>query len=208
MAGTNGLGGPGGGGRTGSGAAGPDGTPGITSGGAISGGLEVANSIFSRSVGSTNCSGRSLDHGVNISTDNSACFTNPASMKNQDAGLGAFGDHGGPTPTIALLGTSVAINSANNTFATRSDVRGVLRSQGKAPDVGAFEAGYLAMVTYSANAWFSYGAPPGTVWRLEGQPNAGDWRDLGTTTADVRGYAHYGRIRMTNSLEVFRTRKP
>ena len=208
IAGTNGLGGPGGGGRTGSGANGADGTPGITSGGAISGGLEVANSIFSRSVGSTNCGGRLADLGVNISTDHSAGFTNPASMKNQDAGLGAFGDNGGPVPTIALLATSVALDHANDLLAPRSDARGVLRPQGKTSDVGAFEVGYLVMTPVNTNAWFRYGAPPGTGWRLEGQANAGEWRDLGSTTADVRGYAHYGPIRMTNSLEVFRARSP
>jgi hypothetical protein len=208
IAGTNGLGGPGGGGRTGSGASGADGTPGITAGGAIWGGLEVANSIFSRSVGSTNCGGRLHDLGVNISTDHSAGFTNPASMKNQDAGLGAFGDHGGPVPTIALLAMSVAIDRANNAFVPFSDARGVRRPQGKASDVGAFEVGHLTMTSVNTNAWLSYGAPPGTGWRLEGQANGGVWRELGTTTADVRGYAHYGPIRMTNSLEVFRTRKP
>ncbi len=210
-AGTNGVGGFGGPGRTGTGARGADGTPGAADGGAflIAGGsVEVANSIFSRSVGSTNCSGRLLDLGVNISTDNSACFTNPASMRNQEAGLGAFGNHGGPTPTIALLATSVAIDRANDVFAPRSDARGVLRSQGKAPDVGAFEVGYLAMVTYSTNAWLSYGAPPGTAWRLEGQANGGEWRDLGLSSADPRGYTHYGPIRMTNSVELFRTRRP
>ena len=208
IAGTNGLGGPGGGGRSGPGPSGADGTPGIVTGGAISGGLEIGNSIVSRSVGSTNCGGLLRDLGVNISSDHSAGFTNPASMKNQDAGLGAFGDHGGPTPTIALLATSVALNSANDSLAPRSDARGVLRPQGKASDVGAFEVGYLVMTTVNTNAWLRYGAPPGTGWRLEGQANSGKWRDLGTTTADARGYAHYGPIRMTNALEVFRTRSP
>ena len=208
IAGTNGLGGPGGGGRSGSGPSGANGTPGITTGGAIWGGMEVANSIFSRSVGSTNCGGRLFDLGVNISSDHSAGFTNPASMKNQDAGLEAFGDHGGPTPTIALLVTSVALNSANDAFAPRSDARGVRRPQGKASDVGAFEAGYLAMTSFGTNAWFSYGAPPGSGCRLEGQANGGVWRHLGTTTADVRGYAHYGPIHMTNALELFRAWSP
>ena len=209
--GTNGLGGPGGQGRTGNGARGADGNPGVADGGAFSiagGSVEVANSIFARSSGSTNCSGRLLDLSVNISTDNSGCFTNPASMKNQDAGLAELADNGGPTPTSALLATSVALDRANDAFGAFSDARGVRRSQGRASDVGAFEAGYLRMTSVNTNAWFSYGAPPGTGWRLEGQANAGTWRDLGTTTADVRGYAHYGPIRMTNSLEVFRTRSP
>jgi hypothetical protein len=205
------LGGAGGQGRTGNGARGADGAVGIVDGAGLSiigSKVDAANSIFARSLGSTNCGGRLVDLGVNISTDDSACFTNPASMKNQDAGLGAFGDHGGPTPTIALLATSVAIDRADDVLAPRSDARGVLRAQGKAADVGAFEVGYLAMTSFSTNAWLRYGAPPGTVWRLEGQANGGAWRDLGTTTADVRGYAHYGPVRMTNALEIFRTQSP
>ena len=45
-------------------------------------------------------------------------------------------------------------------------------------------------------------------WMLKGQANGGVWRHLGTTTADVRGYAHYGPIHMTNALELFRAWSP
>jgi hypothetical protein len=209
--GTNGLGGPGGGGRTGSGPAGLPGAPAVTVGGALTvvgGSVQAANSIFARSQGSTNCAGRLVDLGINISSDNSVCFTNPASMRNQDAGLAELADNGGPTPTIALLPTSAALNGGNDAFAPRTDQRRVLRPQGKRCDVGAFEAGYLRIAIGVTNVWLSYGSPPGTVCRLEGQANGGTWRDLGTTTADVRGFAHYGPVAMTNTLEIFRARSP
>jgi hypothetical protein len=209
-AGTNGSGGLGGMGRTGAGARGANGIPGYVEGAAFSvvtGSAETANSIFSRSMGSTNCSGRLVDLGVNISSDNSACFTNLASMKDRDAAVAELADNGGPTPTIALLSTSPALNAGNNALAPRNDQRGVLRPQGEACDVGAFEVGYLVMSNIgNTNAWLRYGAPPGTVWRLEGQANGGMWRDLGTATADPRGYAHYGPVRLTNQVEAFRTR--
>jgi len=100
------------------------------------------------------------------------------------------------------------LNGANNALAPRTDQRGVLRPQSPASDVGAFEVGYLAMTSVGTNAWFAYGAPPGTVCRLEGQANGGSWRNLDDNTADPRGLAHYGPIRMTNALEVFRARSP
>jgi len=48
-------------------------------------------------------------------------------------------DHGGPTPTHALLGGSPAINAGNNTFAPPLDQRGFLRAGPS--DIGAFEFG-------------------------------------------------------------------
>jgi sporulation-control protein spo0M len=66
--------------------------------------------------------------------------------------LGALGDYGGPTATMALLPGSLAIN-AGSTFndpltgtAIAADQRGVSRSQGSAPDIGAFESAGFAWV--------------------------------------------------------------
>jgi hypothetical protein len=51
------------------------------------------------------------------------------------AGLGSFGNHGGPTSTIALLEGSRAINNGSNQEPSK-DQRGVRRSD---PDIGAYE---------------------------------------------------------------------
>lgn len=54
--------------------------------------------------------------------------------------LGPLQDNGGPTPTVALLLGSIAVNAGNSTLAT--DQRGTPRPQGSAPDIGAFEFNY------------------------------------------------------------------
>ena len=53
--------------------------------------------------------------------------------------LGALGDNGGQTPTMALQTLSPAIDAANPLSFPATDQRGVSRPQGSAPDIGAFE---------------------------------------------------------------------
>jgi len=212
-AGTNGVGGAGGTGRFPGhgGTAGPGGTPGAAQDGALSvggGNVQAANSIFSRSQGSTNCSGQLLDLGVNICSDQSSCFTNAASMKGVDPGLQSLADNGGPTMTLALLDTSPAHNRGSNTFAPALDQRGVPRPQGKICDVGAFELGHLISEKASDAGRIRYAAAPGTAWRLQSRVNWGDWRDLGGSTADTDGYSRYGPLPVTNHVEIFRTSSP
>ena len=207
-AGSPGGGGAGGGGG---GAGGTPGTAGSASGGAlcvVTGDVQVANSIFSRSWGSTNCSGSLVDLGVNICSDSSSCFTNPASLKNVDPGLQPLANNGGPTMTAALLPGSLAYNRGSNTFAPLTDQRGVPRPQGRFCDVGAYEVGHLWIEKSGDAALIKYGAAPGLFYRLEGRPDSSDWRDLGGDNARLDGYVRYGRIPMTNQVEVFRTVKP
>jgi len=211
--GSAGSGGGGGAGRSpgGPGPAGAAGTAGTAFGGALcvaTGNVQVANSIFSRSQGSTNCSGSLLDLGVNICSDQSSCFTNPASLRNLDPALQTLANNGGPTMTAALSPTSPAYNRGSNSFAPPSDQRGVPRPQGKFCDVGAFEVGHLTIEKSGDTALIRYGAPQGSFYRLQGRPNWNDWRDLGGDNARADGYVRYGPIPMTNQLEVFRTVKP
>ena len=60
-------------------------------------------------------------------------------------GLGALGDNGGPTQTVALLPGSPAIDAGDPALAPATDQRGFAR--GSAPDVGAYEASHLIVVT-------------------------------------------------------------
>lgn len=53
------------------------------------------------------------------------------------AGLGSFGDQGGPTDTVALLADSPAVDAADS--CSDSDQRGVGRPVGEACDLGAVE---------------------------------------------------------------------
>jgi hypothetical protein len=57
-----------------------------------------------------------------------------------DAHLGGLADNGGPTKTCAIMSPSAALNAGDNPTPTVSmDQRGVARSIGTAPDIGAYE---------------------------------------------------------------------
>ncbi len=59
--------------------------------------------------------------------------------------LGPLQDNGGPTPTMALEAGSPAIDAGSNPLGLGADQRGyITRSQGAAPDMGAFESGAVA----------------------------------------------------------------
>jgi hypothetical protein len=58
-------------------------------------------------------------------------------VKVSDPKLGTLADNGGPTPTMALLAGSPALNAGDTTLVT--DQRGLSRPQGAADDIGAYE---------------------------------------------------------------------
>ncbi|MFM7407705.1 MAG: CHAT domain-containing protein [Cuspidothrix sp.] len=57
-----------------------------------------------------------------------------------DPKLAPLGDYGGTTQTMALLPDSPALNAGSFDSDVTTDQRGISRSQGTAPDIGAFEA--------------------------------------------------------------------
>lgn len=59
----------------------------------------------------------------------------PASRLN----LGPLENNGGPTPTIALFSGSIAVNAGTTVAGVTTDQRGLARSVGSAPDIGALE---------------------------------------------------------------------
>jgi hypothetical protein len=58
-----------------------------------------------------------------------------------DPKLGPLANNGGPTPTMALLPGSPAIDAGNTSVAPATDQRGFPRPAGLAADIGAFEYG-------------------------------------------------------------------
>src|SRR5262249_44043164 len=66
-----------------------------------------------------------------------------------DPKLGPLADNGGPTQTMALLPGSPALNAAGPALAPATDQRGFAR--GAAPDIGAYEASHLIVVTTTAD---------------------------------------------------------
>ncbi len=120
------------------------------------GALYVKNSILANNTES-NCgtteTALAISYGHNLS-DEATCvgfFTGPGDLNSTPAGLdpGGLKNNGGPTQTIALLSTSVAVNAiplSPTNYCTdafgdpiTTDQRGVPRPQGPACDMGAYE---------------------------------------------------------------------
>ncbi len=81
-----------------------------------------------------------IDEGNNISSDSSSGVSAPGSRYNTDPRLGPLADYGGPTPTMALLAGSPAINKGLGVNCSSMDQREVARPFGPACDIGAFES--------------------------------------------------------------------
>ena len=100
----------------------------------------MKNSILSPNAPSdANIAGSIVDAGHNIDSDLQHSLTNSTSRNGMNPGLGPLANNGGPTPTMALLPGSPAINAADPTDFPATDQRGELRPYGPAPDIGAFE---------------------------------------------------------------------
>lgn len=108
----------------------------ITSNGASTITAPMQNNIIANNTAGNDCSGSLTDAGNNIASDTSC---NLGSGNNTDPLLGLFQDNGGPTMTLGPLLGSPIINGANSNGES-TDQRGVIRPQGDAADIGAFEA--------------------------------------------------------------------
>jgi hypothetical protein len=125
------------------GAGDPYGSAGLSSGGAIcnsNGTVNLYNTIVASSTSGSNCWGTMSDLGYNLGSDHSAGFYAAGSLNNTDPILGPLDDYGGPTPTMALLTGSPAIDGGSTATAPTADQRGRSRPYGAAADIGAFES--------------------------------------------------------------------
>jgi hypothetical protein len=164
-AGSGGEGGPGGEGFKGTGAKGPPGTsnPNSTYGGGIYGGylgyLDSVSSLIAENNGSYNSITGSYPP-----SDASASFTIASNtllgdgagadgitngvdgnIVGVDPKIDSVGFNGGPTPTVALLPGSPAIDAGSNPFGLTTDQRGYgPRNVDRIPDIGAYELGAIA----------------------------------------------------------------
>jgi hypothetical protein len=108
----------------------------------------VQNTIVASNSGG-NCQGVLTSKGYNLSSDNTCRFSKTGDMNNTDPNLGPLQNNGGPTPTMALLPESAAIDSGNPDGCTdsrghllKTDQRGMLRpdkEDGAVCDRGAYE---------------------------------------------------------------------
>jgi hypothetical protein len=113
-----------------------------------SGTATLQNSIIANNSGK-NCSGTITSHGYNLSSDGTCAFSSIGDMQNTDPLLGPLQNNGGPTPTMALLSGSPAIDAGNPSGCTdglghllKTDQRGMPRpdtEDAAGCDMGAFE---------------------------------------------------------------------
>lgn len=142
------------------------------------------------------CSGVTASGGYNIASDATCSLTQPTDHPSLDPQLGAFGDHGGPTPTYALGVGSPALDAIPaGSCPTNTDQRGVFRPQGGVCDIGSFESGGTPP-TLTALSPPSGGTAGGSKVTLIGTGYApGATATFGTTTAPSMTYVDGTTIR-------------
>jgi Calx-beta domain-containing protein len=146
---------------------------GVAQGGAIfastDGRVTLFNSIVANSPGGSNAFGVLIDGGHNLSSDASCNFGAAGSLNNTDPKLGPLADYTGPTPTMALLAGSPAIDAAGSAACTPTDQRGRARPVGAACDIGAFESSEPYTVLGQFNGFIP---PPGSAIVSAGSSSA------------------------------------
>lgn len=119
--------------------------------------IVARNSLAAGSTGTgpdINSTGTVADNDSNLIGDNTGgpTFTGAHDQVGTaaspiDPKLGPLQDNGGPTPTMALLAGSPAIDADFSAAPPATDQRGVARPQGARSDIGAFEAGTISADT-------------------------------------------------------------
>jgi hypothetical protein len=135
---SGGSGGSGGSPGSGQGSPGVTGINGVAYG-ALVGEATILNCILATNL-PANCYSGVDDAGHNLSSS-PGCLTNVSSLNGVDPKLASLAWNGGPTPTMALLPGSPAIDAAETSTAPFTDQRGFPRPYGSAADIGAFEYG-------------------------------------------------------------------
>ena len=165
--------------------------------------FRVHNCLIAYGGTNGNAYGPITDDGYNISSDGSANLSNN-SYNFTDPQLGPLADNGGPTPTMAPLATSPAIDDGDPGTLLNSDQRGFLRPFGDGYDMGAVEYGSIYPAPSPANLSFTRSAPnlllkfsatPTIVYHLQSSTNLTSWIDVET----IGGFSSPSNISRTIS---------
>lgn len=111
-------------------------------GGGVHGPVTSRDSIIANNTSAIgdNCSAATTSLGHNLENGASCGFTAPGDIELEiQPGIGPLKDNGGLTPTQALLPGNPAINGGETSGCPATDQRGVVRPQGTACDIGAYE---------------------------------------------------------------------
>ncbi len=176
---------------------GSPGQPGTGEGGNIanSGGqLSVFGTILTSATSGQNAFGQLTDLGHNLSSDSTSSF-GTSSFQNTDPRLGPLTFNGGPTPTMALLSGSPAIDRIPAALSPRTDQRGFGRPVNGAADIGAFEVG--AAVTNgtvtltltrgtNGSVQLTAAGTAGLNYIVQASTNLVSWQNIATNVAPVQ----------------------
>ena len=151
--------------------------------------LRLHNSIIAYGGTNGNSYGVITDDGFNISSDGSANLFGGASYNYTDPKLGPLDYYTGPTPCVALLPNSPAIDFGDSSGAPATDQRGYPRPNGSGADIGAYEFYYPTQAVLAARLnmapvanWvgLNFTAFPINTYRLQASTNLLTWFDLET----------------------------
>lgn len=154
---------------------------------------KLQNTIIANNNGGSNCFGVLIDNGNNLSSDSSCQFTAPGSFNNTDPLLGSLGDYGGPTPTMALLPGSPAIDHGLAIYCSPTDQRGIVRPAGNGCDIGAFELqiypfNTLTLVSYSSNVvHFMFTGSTDRNYQVQSTTDLAHWTSFQTNAPGTNG---------------------
>jgi hypothetical protein len=105
--------------------------------------VTLTGTIVANSPSGSNCHGKITDGGYNLDSGFTCGFTNHA-LNNTNPKLGPLRNNGGPTPTMALLQGSKAIDWVALSDCPSTDQRGSQRPDDSESscDIGAYESAY------------------------------------------------------------------
>ena len=110
----------------------------------------IQNTIIANPIGGVNCIGIALAGGSlggNLDSGSTCGFNQPSDLSNTDPLLGVLTSNGGPTPTMALLAGSPAIDAGVTDATVTTDQRNMPRPASAAYDIGAYEGGVSSLPT-------------------------------------------------------------
>ncbi len=180
---------------------------------ASTGAVLLANSIVGSPGSTSSCFGVMIDNGNNLCGDTSAAFSAPGSLNNVDPRLGPLANNGGPTPTLALLFGSPAIDAGDDAHCPAVDQRGVTRPALSHCDIGAYELVpdffYITSITQPTGATLRIRGMgvPSQSFQLQASPSFANWEEVVSGIVSPTGWF---QVETTNGSQwrFYRTMAP
>ncbi|MDB6038278.1 MAG: hypothetical protein JWM99_2119 [Verrucomicrobiales bacterium] len=153
----------------------------------------LQNTIVANNNGGSNCFGVLIDKGNNLSSDSSCQFTAPGSFNDTDPRISSLGDYGGPTPTMALLPGSPAIDHGLAIYCPPTDQRGIIRPFGSGCDIGAFELQVYPLNTLTLGNYSNhlihliFSGTIGRNYEVQGTTDLTHWMSFQTNAPGITG---------------------